>query len=160
MSAADTIWTALIILMTVCVCVDSKVTVFSGIQVFELLETFLFIMFPNWSILSPVLAVNLFLGVIAVACTKRYPVARAVLAVDLLVMAVIVQKHLESGPIVWTEHYINQAFILVLLFESVRSLFIPRSLYARRKAPSRSKSSTKTTPTSSTHQLAFVRGLY
>lgn len=160
MDVVDTIWVALVILMTVCVYVDSGITVFSGIQVFELLEIFLFIAFPKWPVLSKVLAINLFLGLIGIFFMKRYPLARIVLAFDLIFMAIIVWYKLDSGTVVWTEHYINQAVILVLLFESVLSFFFPRSIYARRNAEARSKPTPKTTTTSPQRQLAFVRGLY
>lgn len=160
MDAADTIWTALIILMTVCVCVDSGITVFSGIQIFELIETFLFILFPNWSVLSAVLSINLFLGLIALFSMRRYPIARVVLAIDLMLMAVMVCGRLKSGHVVWTEYYVNQAFILVLLFESVRSFFTQRSPYVRRNnTAARSKPTPKAASPSSTHYPAFVRGL-
>lgn len=161
MSATDTIWTALIILMTVCVCVDSGFTLFSGIQAFELIEFFLFLLFPGWPLLSAVLVVNLMLGMAALFCTKRYRIARSVLAIDVVLMAIMVYKRLYAGPVVQTEHYVNQAFILVLLFESVRSFFTQRSqINAKRNNANARRQPTRTPPsTSSTHYPAFVRGL-
>jgi hypothetical protein len=163
MDAADTIWTALLILMTVCVCVDSGLTVFSGIQVFELVEDIVYIAFPSWHVWSVIFGINLPLEIIGVLSTNRYPLARGVMYVHAGVKVFMLTARITDGPAFWTAHYLNQAFILVLLFESVRSFFIQRSSDARRNAPSRSRSTSETTTSSSKprhrRELAFIRGL-
>lgn len=179
MSALDTIRTALEILMVVCVYLDSGVTVFSGIQIIGLLESFLYIAHPEWRFWDrSFYMVNLPLELVCIACTKRYGLPRFVMGLHAFVK-MMVYFHVENLAVSFHgEKYImfkqhsmlhvtgalNQVIILTLLIVSVHSLFTTRSqnvkfpIEARGKQARRSPYSTASS--APFHQPAFVKGLY
>lgn len=164
MSATDIIWTALGVLMVVCVYIDSGVTYFSAIQMFGLGEALLVIAFPYWSIWSAIYLLNLPLEIACVFCTRRYVSARMMMAFHAALKIMVlwsIDRHLglRENWIFWMTHYLNQGILLVLLVSSARSFFTTRSTYARNK-PSRTRRSTHNPSRKAHHQLAFVRGLY
>ena len=158
MSGIDLIWTALGILMVVCICIDSGLTIFSGIQAIQLGEAILLIAFPGWIIWSFIFALNLPLEIACIVSTRRYLTARILMAVHANLKLIILFRIAERGDLFWVTHYLNQGILVVLLISSVRSFFTQRSINAQRKQSSRSAHTTSTP--ASFRQPAFIRGLY
>lgn len=156
MSGVDIIWTTLGILMVVCVCIDSGMTVFSVIQVIQLGEALLVIACPLWTVWSFVFALNLPLEAVCIFGTRKYIFARAMMAVHVNLKLIVLFHLATRGELFWVTHYLNQGILVMLLVSSASSSFVARSSNAKQQA---GRSSHKPTA-SATHQIAFVRGLY
>lgn len=159
MDMADTIWTALGILMVVCVCVDSGWTVFSQVQVVGLVQMFCYIACPNWSMWSVIFLMNIPIEAIGIFFSKRYPLARLLMTIHIAMKFMVLVHLTEENYVFWATHYLNQGIIVVLLLSSIRSFFTIRSSHAK-QASRTGRSTSKTATPSPQRQLAFVRGLY